>query len=105
MKNITYDAAFAPQGGPGNETFQGWSVAFWMSFADARFCTALTLGAGVQWFEAYAAANEQGRMIVGGLSGGGSVGASGGWLAGGGHSFLSPSYGLGKRLVDDLMDY
>ena len=61
--------------------------------------TAVTLGAGVQWGEAYFAANQHGRMMVGGL--GGSIGTSGGWLSGGGHSFLSPSYGLGKSLVDD----
>jgi hypothetical protein len=32
---------------------------------------------------------------VGGISSGGSVGAAGGWLLGGGHSALSPNYGLG----------
>lgn len=26
MKNITYDAAFVPQGAPGSETFEGLSV-------------------------------------------------------------------------------
>jgi len=34
--------------------------------------------------------------MVGGMCVGGSIGSSGGWLAGGGHSALSPSYGLGK---------
>ena len=58
-------------------------------------CVALTIGSGVQWFEAYAAANATGRILVGGVSARGSVGAAGGWLAGGGHSALSPSYGLG----------
>lgn len=47
---------------------------------------ALTFSAGVQWHEAYAAANASRRFIVGGLSPGGSVGAVGGWLLGGGHS-------------------
>ena len=55
----------------------------------------MTLGAGVQWHEAYAAVNSYGRLVVGGASVGGSVGSSGGWLAGGGHSALSPTHGLG----------
>jgi len=54
-----------------------------------------TFGAGVQWFEAYEAAKQRKRVIVGGISARGSVGAAGGWLQGGGHSALSPSYGLG----------
>lgn len=56
---------------------------------------AITLGAGVQWQEAYAAADANGRFIVGGLSAGGSVGAAGGWALGGGHSAFSPQHGLG----------
>jgi hypothetical protein len=56
---------------------------------------ALTVGAGVQWYDAYSAAQAQGRVIVGGISAGGSVGAAGGWVLGGGHSILSPKYGLG----------
>ena len=56
---------------------------------------AFTLGAGVQWYEAYAAAQKQGRFIVGGISIGGSVGAAGGWVMGGGHSINSPKFGLG----------
>ena len=58
-------------------------------------CAVVTLGAGVQWHEAYAAVNARGRDIVGGVSAGGSVGAAGGWVQGGGHSILSPTYGLG----------
>ncbi|KAI5993065.1 hypothetical protein F5J12DRAFT_907354 [Pisolithus orientalis] len=84
MKNITYDTQFTPQGAPPNETYQ-----------------ALTVGAGVQWYEAYDTANQNGRMMVGGLSLGGSVGAGGGWLQGGGHSALSPTYGLG---VDNAIE-
>jgi hypothetical protein len=34
---------------------------------------AVTLGAGVQWGEAYDAVNQNGRMIVGGALGGLSV--------------------------------
>jgi hypothetical protein len=47
---------------------------------------AMTLGAGVQWHEAYRAVNEHQRLLVGGISTGGSVGAAGGWILGGGHS-------------------
>lgn len=55
----------------------------------------VTLGAGVQWSEAYAAVANQGRYIVGGVSLDGSTGAAGGWLLGGGHNFLSGKFGLG----------
>ena len=57
--------------------------------------SAVTYGAGVQWREAYASADQQGLFIVGGISLGGSVGAAGGWVMGGGHSALSPKFGLG----------
>jgi hypothetical protein len=57
--------------------------------------SAVTLGAGVQFWEAYEAAQAQGRVLVGGDAPGGSVGAAGGWLLGGGHSPISPFYGLG----------
>jgi FAD/FMN-containing dehydrogenase len=56
----------------------------------------MTLGAGVQWHEAYDAVQAQGRVLVGGISPGGSVGAAGGWLLGGGHGALAPHYGLGN---------
>jgi len=49
--------------------------------------------AGVQWFEAYEAATQRSRAIVGAASR--SVGAAGGWLTGGGHSAIAPNYGLG----------
>ena len=62
---------------------------------------AITLEAGVQWHEAYSAANASGRVLVGGASPGGSVGAAGGWLLGGGHSALSPSFGLGEYAGSD----
>ena len=54
-----------------------------------------TFGAGVQWFEAYEAAKQRNRAIVGAASQ--SVGAAGGWLTGGGHSALAPNYGLGTQ--------
>jgi len=52
-----------------------------------------TFGAGVQWIEAYDAARQHNRVIVGGSSQ--SVGVAGGWLAGGGYGVISPNYGLG----------
>jgi len=57
--------------------------------------SAITLGAGVQWYEAYEAIEKQGRFVVGGVSQGGSVGAAGGWAMGAGHSALSARHGLG----------
>lgn len=60
----------------------------------------MTLGAGVQWGEAYNAAAQNNRFIVGGLSSDMSNGAAGGWIMGGGHSALSPKYGLGKSSPD-----
>lgn len=59
----------------------------------------LTLGAGVQWETAYNFANENDFLIIGGDVN--QVGAAGGWLLGGGHSVLSPTYGLG---VDNLLE-
>lgn len=56
----------------------------------------MTLGAGVQWAEAYAAGAAAGRHIVGGTSNDGSTGAAGGWLLGGGHSLFSAKFGLGR---------
>ncbi|OJA14644.1 hypothetical protein AZE42_02660, partial [Rhizopogon vesiculosus] len=62
MKNITYNPSFIPQGAPPNEIYD-----------------AITLEAGVQWYEVYDALEAYGRLMVGGSSVGGSVGAAGGW--------------------------
>lgn len=67
---------------------------------DATVRTVLRIGAGVQWSEAYDAVSTSSNFVVGGLSINGTVGAAGGWLAGGGHSPVSPSYGLG---VDNVV--
>ena len=66
---------------------------------------AVTFGAGVQWHEAYDFVQKQGLYIVGGLSGGGTVGAAGGWVMGGGHSMFSPKFGLGMSLLFSFMLY
>lgn len=70
--------------------------AFHFQLICPKLLLALTLGAGVQWKEAYAAAEDHQRFVVGGISTRMSVGAAGGWIMGGGHSLLSPKYGLGQ---------
>ena len=50
------------------------------------------MGAGVQGFEAYAAANAQGLQVVGGECP--TVGLAGGYTQGGGHSALASRHGL-----------
>jgi FAD/FMN-containing dehydrogenase len=51
------------------------------------------MGAGVQGYEAMAAAATQGLVGVGGECS--TVGVAGGYTQGGGHSALSTSFGLG----------
>ena len=53
---------------------------------------AIKMGAGVQAFEAYYAANAKGLRIVGGFCP--TVGLAGGYSQGGGHSMLASTYGL-----------
>ncbi|KAM5530100.1 hypothetical protein V8D89_016241 [Ganoderma adspersum] len=86
LKNISVQPSFSPAGAPSGKTHE----------------YAITLESGVQWHEAYAASSAANRTLVGGVSLGGSVGAAGGWLLGGGHSTLSPSYGLG---VDNVLEF
>ncbi|CAG8760219.1 9747_t:CDS:2, partial [Acaulospora colombiana] len=50
--------------------------------------------------DVYKAADEHSVVVVGG--GSYSVGAAGGWILGGGHSSLSPQYGLG---VDNVVQF
>ncbi|KAI0298128.1 hypothetical protein B0F90DRAFT_1669171 [Multifurca ochricompacta] len=59
---------------------------------------AVTIAAGAQWSTVYQYAEDNNIIIVGGDSK--NVGAAGGWIQGGGHSVLSPAYGLG---VDNLL--
>ena len=54
---------------------------------------AIKMGAGVQAFEAYAAADQRGLAVVGGECS--TVGLAGGYTQGGGHSALSSTYGMG----------
>ncbi|KAJ5120746.1 uncharacterized protein N7515_010134 [Penicillium bovifimosum] len=58
---------------------------------------AITMGAGVQGFEAYEAAEKGDVQVVGGECP--TVGLAGGYSQGGGHSALSSRYGLGSDQV------
>ncbi|KAF9458244.1 hypothetical protein BDZ94DRAFT_1174028 [Collybia nuda] len=83
LKNITYNLAFVPSGAPPDRYYQ-----------------ALTVGAGVQWHEAYEAAETHGRVVLGATAG--SIGAGGGWIMGGGHGALAARHGLG---VDNVLEF
>ncbi|KXG47786.1 FAD-binding, type 2 [Penicillium griseofulvum] len=61
---------------------------------------AITVGAGVNFDEAYVFAQKNNVTILGGYSS--TVGVSGGWVQNGGHSILSPVYGLG---VDRVLEF
>ncbi|KAJ3862754.1 hypothetical protein EV359DRAFT_44538 [Lentinula novae-zelandiae] len=74
LKNISYEPDFVPEG---------------CSTPSAG----VTLGAGVQWQDAYDFAESQNITLVGGSDK--TVGAAGGWLQGGGHGMLSNTMGLG----------
>ncbi|KAJ5947624.1 hypothetical protein N7466_000639 [Penicillium verhagenii] len=58
---------------------------------------AITMGAGIQGFEAYEIADENDLQVVGGECP--TVGLAGGYSQGGGHSALSSRYGLGADQV------
>ncbi|KJA21009.1 hypothetical protein HYPSUDRAFT_188119 [Hypholoma sublateritium FD-334 SS-4] len=62
--------------------------------------TAITIGAGQHFSAIYDFARENNVTFVGGADP--SVGASGGWVMGGGHSALSPALGLG---VDRVLQF
>ncbi|KAK3327948.1 hypothetical protein B0T19DRAFT_178210 [Cercophora scortea] len=66
-------------------TFKNWTDTYYQG-------TAVKLGAGVQGYEALAAAKAQGQVVVGGECP--TVGVAGGYTQGGGHSALSTSFGL-----------
>jgi FAD/FMN-containing dehydrogenase len=84
LRSIRYDPAFVPRGS--NRTGVKYS--------------AITVGAGVNFDEAYAFAQQHNVTILGGYSS--TVGVSGGWVLNGGHSVLSPVYGLG---VDRVLEF
>ncbi|PVF95633.1 FAD-binding domain-containing protein [Serendipita vermifera] len=84
LKGIEFDDHFKPAGAPYDVSPQG----------------VVHVGAGEHWWYVYAAAKQHGVIVVGGSSY--SVGAAGGWVLGGGHSSLSPQYGLG---VDNVVQF
>lgn len=80
LKGKTYTPSFVPAGCPASKTY-----------------AAMTLGAGEGWQDVYDWAEQNAITAVGGYHQ--TVGASGGWLLGGGHSILTPVYGLGVDRV------
>ncbi|GLB04246.1 hypothetical protein AtubIFM57258_009962 [Aspergillus tubingensis] len=78
LQNLSYSPAFVPDG------------------CQASY-NAITAGAGVNFDEAYEFAHQNNVTILGGYSP--TVGLSGGWVMNGGHSVLSPVYGLGVDRV------
>jgi FAD/FMN-containing dehydrogenase len=84
LRSMHYSADFAPSGSKGT----------------ARRYKAITVGAGVNFDEAYELAQKHNVTILGGYSS--TVGVSGGWVQNGGHSILSPVYGLG---VDRVLEF
>ncbi|KAJ7873861.1 FAD-binding domain-containing protein [Mycena olivaceomarginata] len=82
LKSRTFNAKFTPQGCP------------------AKTFPAATIGAGVQTAELYEYADQQGITLPGGACV--SVGIAGGYLQGGGHSWLSNIYGLA---VDRVLEF
>lgn len=66
-------------------TFSDWSDSYYTG-------KAIKMGAGVQGFEAYQAANASGLQVVGGECP--TVGIAGGYTQGGGHSALASKHGL-----------
>ncbi|THH16525.1 hypothetical protein EW146_g4120 [Bondarzewia mesenterica] len=81
MKNMSYDPTFVPEG-------------------CATPSPGVTVGAGVQWGEAYPFAEAHNITLVGGSDKG--VGVSGGWLQGGGHGALTNTMGMG---VDRVLQF
>ncbi|KAJ7609588.1 hypothetical protein DFH06DRAFT_1376205, partial [Mycena polygramma] len=85
LKDMVYQPEFLPEG---------------CSASAIQSSSAVTLGAGVQWAEAYEFADAHNTTLVGGSDR--SVGVVGGWSQGGGHSVLSNTMGLG---VDRVLQY
>ncbi|KAJ6484528.1 hypothetical protein DFH09DRAFT_1211300 [Mycena vulgaris] len=61
---------------------------------------AVTIGAGVTLEQVYKFADNNDAMFIGGYAQ--TIGASGGWMMGGGHSILSPTFGLGVDRVLEI---
>ncbi|KAA8649263.1 hypothetical protein EYZ11_005546 [Aspergillus tanneri] len=83
LQSMHYSATFTPSGCKASSTYN-----------------AITVGAGVNFDQVYNFANEHNVTFIGGYSP--TVGVSGGWVQTGGHSILSPVYGLG---IDHVVEY
>ncbi|PIL34928.1 hypothetical protein GSI_02715 [Ganoderma sinense ZZ0214-1] len=82
LRNISHSAQFQPEGCSANITYD-----------------AITTGAGVLAQDVYQFADRVNRTVIGGYHQ--TVGFSGGYFLGGGHSILSPVYGLAvDRVVE-----
>lgn len=84
MRDVTVHEAFVPDGAP----------------PETPGVPALSVGAGTRWLEAYQAATAAGLYVQGG--GCTSVGASGGFILGGGFGSLSKRFGTGAGGVLEL---
>ncbi|KAF9289214.1 hypothetical protein BGZ68_009813 [Mortierella alpina] len=84
MKDMTFTDNFVPEGAPAGSNGNG----------------AVVLGSGVLWIDVYKAAEERKLVVVGGAEA--TVGTSGGYCQAGGHSPISPHYGL---CVDNVLQY
>ncbi|EPQ60158.1 FAD-binding domain-containing protein [Gloeophyllum trabeum ATCC 11539] len=80
LQSISWSKTFVPQGCPKSKQY-----------------AAMTTGAGVGWQTAYEYADANNFTVIGGYHQ--TVGVSGGWVMGGGHSILTPVYGLGVDRV------
>lgn len=84
IKYMKYNEKFQPEG----------------ALSEDASYPAITMGAGIKWFDAYKFADENNITVVGGAQAG--VGCVSGWLQGGGHSPLSSAFGLG---VDHVLQF
>ncbi|KAI9038844.1 FAD-binding domain-containing protein [Aspergillus affinis] len=85
LQSMHYNSSFSPTG---------------CSVRNASTYNTITVEAGVNFDEVYTFANAQNVTFIGGYSS--TVGVSGGWVQTGGHSILSPVYGLG---IDHVVEY
>ncbi|KAK5678747.1 hypothetical protein LTS10_009191 [Elasticomyces elasticus] len=85
LRNMSYDDAFVSCGCTSR------------SYDETQGKPAITVGGGVNFDEVYTFAHVNNVTYIGGYTS--TVAASGGWLQAGGHSALSPVYGLGADRV------
>ncbi|KAJ7202683.1 FAD-binding domain-containing protein [Mycena haematopus] len=83
------------------------SLGIWMNYHSQftpTLCStsyrAITVGAGVTFEQVYKFADDNDSMFIGGYAQ--TIGASGGWMMGGGHSILTPTFGLGVDRVLEI---